>query len=163
MSLQQLGGSLGMPWKMLAYSMLQGCFWCRYKIKNFFSLTITAYHKSVINSIYYFLQKSGVAMASIVAVIPTSLYIQPKVQNIHLRVFTSLSTATASCIHAGPLCFSTSPTSHWSKSGLVLGQRRGEQWIHHLGVHQELDHLWWQRQRHWGTVIPLLTVNKKNL
>ena len=80
--------------------------------KNFFSLTITACHKSVINSIYYFLQKSGVAMASIVAVIPTSLYIQPKVQNIHLRVFTSLSTATASCIHAGPLCFSTSPTSH---------------------------------------------------
>ena len=50
----------------------------------------------------------------------------------------------------GPLCFSTNPASHWSKSGLVLGQRRGGRWVHHLGVHQELDHLWWQRQRHCG-------------
>ena len=84
-----------------------------------------------------------------------SLYIQPMLQNtfVFLLVYQR--------IHAGPLCFSTSPTSHWSKPRLVLGQRRGEQWIHHLGVHQELDHLWWERQRHWGTAIPPLTANKK--
>ena len=54
---------------------------------------------------------------------------------------------------SGPLCFSTSLASNWSKTELVLGQRDGGWWIHHPGVHQELDHLWWQRPRHCGAFV----------
>ena len=49
-------------------------------IRSFFYLTITAYHKSVSNSIN-FLHKSGVAMANIVAAVPVPVYIQPKIHH----------------------------------------------------------------------------------
>jgi len=77
----------------------------------------------------------------------------PQNPKVHSRLDVILTFCTWCVLNfAGPLCSATVPTSHWSKPRLVLGQWGGSRWIHYPGVHQELDHLWWQRPKHSGIV-----------
>ena len=62
-----------MPWENVASDTNFGLY-------LIFLQSITAYHKSVSNSmLFFFEQKSGIAIATIAAAVPTFLYTQPKI------------------------------------------------------------------------------------
>ena len=65
-------------------------------------LAIIAYHKSVTsNSLIFYLHKSGVAMATILAAVPVPVYIQPRIH--HYTTVTALATFMFLLVYQLPL------------------------------------------------------------